>query len=67
MFVGDVRDVKPAPSSSWSALQVVYANAELLRLQVFEKFDHNSDLCIERSEVTETIKKLLKDGQLDDK
>jgi hypothetical protein len=74
-FVGDVvasdaQDAKPAPSSSatsWGALRVVYTNAELLRRQVFEKFDGNSDLCIDRKEVNETIIKLLKSKDLSDK
>ena len=74
-FIGDVvapdaQDAKPAPSSSatsWGALRAVYANAELLRLQVFEKFDRNSDLCIDRTEVNETIFKLLKSKDLSDK
>jgi hypothetical protein len=74
-FVGDLvasdaQDVKPTPSSSatsWGALRVVYANAELLRLQVFEKFDRNSDLCIDRKEVKDTIMKLLKSKDLSDK
>ena len=74
-FVGDLvasdaQDAKPAPSStatSWGALRVVYSDAELLRLQVFEKFDRNSDLCIDRTEVNETIIKLLKLKDLSDK
>ena len=74
-FVGDLvasdaQDAKPAPSSlatSWGALRAVYANAELLRLQVFEKFDRNSDLCIDRKEVNETIIKLLTSKDLSDK
>jgi hypothetical protein len=74
-FVGDLvasdaQDAKPAPSSSatsWGALRAVYANAELLRLQVFEKFDRNSDLCIDRKEVKDTIMKLLKSKDLSDK
>jgi hypothetical protein len=76
-FIGDVvapdaQDAKPAPSSSatsWSALRAVYASAELLRLQVFEKFDRNgnSDLCIDRTEVNETIIKLSKSKGLSDK
>jgi len=74
-FIGDVvapdaEDAKPAPSSSatsWSALRAVYASAELLRLQVFEKFDRNSDLSIDRTEVNETIIKLSKSKGLSDK
>jgi hypothetical protein len=74
-FIGDVvapdaEDAKPASSSSatsWGALRAVYASAELLRLQVFEKFDRNSDLCIDRTEVNETIIKLSKSKGLSDK
>ena len=74
-FIGDVvaqdaQDAKPAPSSSatsWGALRAVYANAELLRLQVFEKFDEDSNLIIDRTEVTSTIVKLLRNEKLDDR
>jgi hypothetical protein len=53
-------------SGSFDALQSIYANAQRLNVEVFERFDDNGDLCIDRRELNVVIQRLLKDNKLDD-
>jgi hypothetical protein len=60
---------QPPPSTcsgSFAALQSVYSNAQRLKFEIFDKFDRNGDLCIDRNELNQFVFKLLKSNMLDD-
>ncbi len=58
--------LKPSTSGSFYALQSTYAIAQRLNVEVFERFDRNGDLCIDRKELNDVIQQLLQDKKLDD-
>ncbi len=62
----------PYPSATpcfgtYAALQSVYTSAQRLKLEIFEQFDCNGDLRIEKKEFNDVIQNLLKEKNLDDK
>jgi hypothetical protein len=72
--VGKTADPSTAPYpsaapcfGSYAALQSVYTSAQRLKLEIFERFDRDGNLCIEKKELNDVIHNLLIDKNLDDK
>jgi len=61
---------EPPPSTlvgSYKALSSVYTSAEILKVDVFDKFDLDGNFRINRAEVNTVLSSLLSKGQLDDR
>jgi len=61
---------EPPPSTlvgSYKALSSVYTSAEILKVDVFDKFDLDGNFRINRTEVNTVLSSLLSKGKLDDR